>query len=144
MSTLLVWLVAAMTLLAPNRDHAKLAAATATVLVAEPPLFPGDDDRKQTAALVVAIMFRESSFRHGVISKTHDHCEMQIHRRADLDDDREKCVRVGLKMLRASIAACPSSPLAAYAGFSCSSAKGQWISQDRGGIAKRLLSEVTP
>ena len=63
MSALFTWVVAASTLLAPARHHDPLAEAIASRVEAEPPLFKGDEDRKRTSALLVAIAFRESSLR---------------------------------------------------------------------------------
>ena len=141
-AALTTFLLAAMLILQPGRDHQKLAAATASVLASEPPLFADDDSHIRTAALVVAIQFSESSFRNDIISKTNDGCAMQIHNRPDLAKDAVQCVRVGLKLLRASVTACPSSPLANYAGFRCSSPRGRWISENRLNIAARLLAET--
>ena len=64
MSTLFAWVVAASALLAPARQHDvrdPLAEAIASRSEVEAPLFKGDDDRRRTAALLVAIAFRESS-----------------------------------------------------------------------------------
>ena len=86
-TTIYTWLVAAMLFLQPAvHDHTKLARKMAAVIATEPALFQEDDARHQTTELIVAMAFRESSFRHGVVSATNDHCEMQINGRADLDD----------------------------------------------------------
>lgn len=140
------FVLAAMASLAPGRDHVELAEAIARVVESERPLFAGDEDRRRTAALVVAISFRESSFRNDAVSKTHDYCHLQINRRPDLADDPEACTRVGLSMLRESMRACPTFPLAWYASGprACSNARAQRISRDRMALAARLVREVTP
>jgi hypothetical protein len=147
--TTLTWVLAAMALLAPDRDHHELASAIASVVDAEPPLFRGDAERRRTAAVVVAVAFRESSFRLDAVG---DHgrsfCAMQIHRSsggsAALLEDADACVRKGLSMLRASVRVCPSAPIAWYAEGpdGCSSARAQRISRDRMAIAHRLVREV--
>jgi hypothetical protein len=143
-TALLAFIVAAMTFLQPGIDHTKLARATAQVIDEEPALFLDDEDKLHTASLVVAIMFRESSFRHGVVSPTNDHCEMQVHERPDLDDDRVKCVRTGMRALRASFKACPGAPLAQYVGGGCTNKRARRISDDRIHLGAKVFSEVHP
>lgn len=126
--------------LAPGRDHMPNAVAIATVVLSEPPLFKNDEDRVRTSALLVAIAFRESSFRNDVTSKTHDHCLFQINRRPDLASDPEECARVAMRMLRESIRMCREFPLSFYAEGprGCESPRAQRISRDRMAIAGRL------
>lgn len=143
-SPLFVWIVAAMHLLQPGRNHDRLAQATANVLESEPPLYLQDETRTRTAALVVAIEFRESSFRIGVISLTDDHCAMQLHARPDVDDDPEKCVREGMRMLRHSFSSCPGAPLAEYVGGGCLNKRARAISDDRIRLAADLILGVHP
>lgn len=140
------FVLAAMLLLAPRRDHLEIGRAIASAVDDARPLFVGDEDRLHTAALVVAIAFRESSFRNDVVSKTDDHCLMQVHARPDLGEDVDACVRVALEMIRVSMRACPAHPLAFYAEgpTGCSSPRAQRISRDRFGLAARLLREVRP
>lgn len=144
--TLLPFVLAAMSALAPGRDHTSLAEAIARAVEADAPLFAGDADRRKTAALIVAISFRESTFRNDVVSKTRDFCHLQINRRPELADDAEACTRVGLAMLRTSMRVCPTFPIAFYASGpgACSNARAQRISRDRMAIAARLVREVTP
>lgn len=146
MIALVAWVVAAMAFLAPGRDHTELAGAIVTVVASEPPLFRDDETRARTAALLVAVSFRESSFRMGASSSTGDHCALQIHGRPELRADAEACVRTGLAMLRDSFRACPAYPLATYAEGprGCSSPRAQRISRDRLALAARLAREVTP
>ncbi len=143
--TVLFFILAAMSSLSPGREHIENATAIAGVVLDEPPLFRDDVSRLKTAALVVAIAFRESSFRNEVKSKTNDHCMMQVNRRPDLAEDPAKCVRVAMTMLRESMRMCPDHPIAFYASGpgACSNERAKRISNDRMAIAKRL-AKVAP
>ncbi len=140
--TIATFVLAAMTLLAPGRDHQELAGSITRVVESEPPL-PGRD-RRATAALVVAIAFRESTFKNDTVSATNDHCAMQIHARPELRRDVDACIRVGLAMLRASFRVCPAHPIAFYAvgPTGCTNARGQRISRDRVALAAHLVRKV--
>ncbi|CAN5853744.1 hypothetical protein BH11MYX4_BH11MYX4_53510 [soil metagenome] len=160
MSILLAWVVAASTLLAPNRQHEQLASAIAARAEAEAPLFKGDDDRRRTSAFLVAIAFRESSLQANAVGdhvagKPTSFCAFQIHlpfgartaegwTGADLAEDAEKCVTIAMRMLRQSMQMCPAHPLAFYASgpSGCENVRAQRISRDRLAIAQRLLRDV--
>jgi hypothetical protein len=135
-----------MTQLAPGRDHVELATAIAHVVDSEKALFLADNDHRRTASLVVAIAFRESSFRMNAKSATNDHCALQINGHPELAGDPEGCVRIGLSMLRESMRVCPAHPIAFYAAgpSGCSDARAQRISRDRMAIAARLYATVKP
>lgn len=160
MSGLFTWVLAASSVLAPTRQHDRLAEAITNRVAAEEPLFNGDVDRRRTSALLVAIAFRESSLRADAVG---DHvagnptsfCAFQLHlpwgrttaegwSGNELLEDPEKCVSAAMRMLRISMKVCPSSPLAWYAAGSagCGSARAQRISRDRMAIAQRLFHEV--
>lgn len=137
--------LAAMTTLAPGPDHTELSEAIAVEVAAEAPLFEEDEERVKTALLVVAVTFRESSFRMNAVSATNDHCAAQIHGRPDLARDARACIRVAIGMLRRSIAMCGiRNALGVYATGTCRSARGKRISRDRMAIAKRLVAELAP
>jgi hypothetical protein len=160
MSTLFAWVVAASSLLAPTRQHDQLAEAIASRAEAEAPLFKGDDDRRRTSALLVAIAFRESSLRAGAVGdhvagKPTSFCAFQLNlpwgRKTaegwtgeDLVEDPHKCVAAAIHMLRISMRVCPAFPLAWYAAgpSGCANARAQRISRDRMAIAQRLLRDV--
>lgn len=160
MSALLTWILAASSLLAPTRQHDRLAEAITNRVEAEDPLFKGDEDRRRTSALLVAIAFRESSLRADIVGdrvagKPTSFCAFQIHlpwgrttaegwTAAELLEDPEKCVTTAMHMLRISMKVCPSFPLAAYAEGpnGCTSARAQRISRDRMAIAQRLVRDV--
>lgn len=129
-----------MTTLAPGRDHQLMATIIADEILSVRPLVVDDDSREKTAARVIALTFRESSFRNDAKSKTDDHCIAQIHGRPDLAKDLRKCVRTAIAMLRESIAACgPNNELGVYATGSCVSARGKRISRDRMELTRHLL-----
>jgi hypothetical protein len=160
MTALFAWVVAASTLLAPARQHSSLAEAIATRAAAEPPLFKGDEDRHRTSALLVAIAFRESSLNaaavgDSVAGKPTSFCAFQLHlpfgaktaegwTSEDLLEDPEKCVTAAMHLLRDSMRACPSSPIAVYASgpSGCESTRAQWISRDRLAVAQRLVRDT--
>lgn len=148
----MIALVLAMMLaLAPGRDHLELGSAIARVVEAEPSIFKDDTSKTKTAALMVAVAFRESSLTLGAVGdKGLSFCAFQIHRTSGgaptLLTDADACVRKGLAMLRESARVCPKSPVAWYAAGgvgACSNARAIRISNDRLAIAKRLTS-VTP
>jgi hypothetical protein len=132
----------AVDVLAPGlRIDPRLAMATASVVAFEPPLFAGDEDRRRTVALVAAIQFRESSFRMSARSATDDFCAMGLNRRADLADDAEGCVRVGLEMLRESARVDPGNPVAFYAsGMAYQGERARRISRDRMALAQLAVA----
>ena len=160
MSTLFAWVVAASSLLAPSRQHDALAEAIATRAEAEAPLFKGDEDRRKTSALLVAIAFRESSLRADAVGdhvagKPTSFCAFQLHlpfdhktaegwTAAELVEDPTKCVTAAMRMLRESMRMCPAHPLAFYAAgpIGCENARAQRISRDRMAIAQQLLRRV--
>ena len=157
--SLLTWVLAASALLAPGRSHERLGTAIAIRAEAEPPLFKGDDDRRKTAAFLIAIAFRESSLKADATGdkrngKPTSFCAFQINlwdrktkegwSGADLIEDPDKCVTVAMRMLRESAKACPAHPLAFYAEgpAGCTSERAQRISLDRMAIAERLRRDV--
>ncbi len=160
MSTLSAWVMAATSLLAPSREPDRISEAIAARAELEAPLFKGDDDRRKTSALLLAIAFRESSLRSDAVGdhvggRPTSFCAFQIHLPAgaktadgwkgpELASDPEKCVAAAMHLLRASMRACPSSPIAVYASgpAGCDSPRAQRISRDRLAIAQRLLRDV--
>lgn len=142
--TVVEFVLAGMLLLSPTRDHRPNAIAIAQAIDADKPLFKDDVSKLKTSALIVAIAFRESSFRNDAVSKTGDHCLMQVNRRPELAEDPVACVRVGIAMLRESMRICPAHPLAFYAEGprGCDSPRAQRISRDRIAVAHWIASHV--
>lgn len=143
---ILTFVLAAMLALSPKGHHDELAGVIARVVAEERPLFANDEDRRRTAALVVAIAYRESGFNMHAVSKTDDFCAMQVHHRPDLARLPDECVRTGIAMLRESMRVCPAWPLAHYASGpgGCTNARAQRISRDRMAIAGHLVRTVKP
>lgn len=137
-----------MATLAPGRDHIANATAIASVVLAEPPLFKGDDDRIKTAAFMVAVGFREGSLRNDVIGD-HGHalCMFQLWNTSrDVLTDPELCARIAMQRMRESIRACGvENALGIYAvgPKGCVSDHAKRISADRMFIARRL-AKVAP
>lgn len=147
--TILPFVLAAMTQLAPGRDHSELGGAIARAVESNKPLFVNDADRRRTASLMVAVAFRESSFVVDVVGdKGQSFCAYQIHRSAGgspaLLRDVDACVRTGLNLLGTSLRVCPSAPLAWYASgpLGCANARAQRISRDRMNLAAYLFARV--
>lgn len=147
--TVLPFVLAAMTQLSPGRDHTELGGAIARVVEADRPLFENDADRRRTAALLVAVAFRESTFHSAAVG---DHgnsfCAFQIHRSAGgtpaLLEDTDACVRSGLALLRTSLRVCPTHPVAWYASgpVGCTNDRAQRISRDRMNLAAYLVGQL--
>jgi hypothetical protein len=160
MSTLLAWVLAASSTLAPGRSHDALSEAIVSRVEAEAPLFTGDEDKRRTASLLVAMAFRESSLRADAVGdkvngKPTSFCAFQIHLPWDrktpegwsgeeLLADPQKCVTTAMRMIRASMKVCSAHPLAWYASgpAGCESPRAQRISRDRLAIAQHLVRTV--
>lgn len=148
---ILALVLAMMATLAPGRDHAELGGAIARAVDAGAPLFRDDGDKTKTAALLVAVAYRESSLTLGAIGdKGRSFCAFQIHRTsgggAALLTDADACVAKGLAMLRESVRVCPKAPIAWYAAGgtgACADARAIRISNDRMALARRL-AKVSP
>lgn len=143
--------IAMMLTLAPNRDHSELGGAIARAVESEPAIFRDDASKTKTAAIMVAVAFRESSLTIGAIGdRGESFCAFQIHRTNGggpaLLTDADACVRKGMAMLRESARVCPKAPIAWYAAGgtgACSNTRAIRISNDRMAIAKRLAA-VSP
>ncbi len=153
MTMILAFVLAYCALLVPQgRDHTAFALGTAAAIADAEPIFKDDKDKKKTAAFMVAIAFRESSFRTAITGDSgKSFGAFQIHlpfkkktvegwSGEDILADPEKGARVALRMIRESVRACPAHPLAVYAegGEGCSSPRAQRISKDRLTLGKWL------
>ncbi len=113
------------------------------------------DATDQEAAWLVAIAWRESSFRSDAVG---DHrsswCWAQVHFPLDrrtkegwtgesLAADPRRCATVALRVLRTSLSMCRELPeverLSAYAAGACSSRRGRRISRDRAALRDRAF-----
>jgi hypothetical protein len=133
-----------MAFLQPARNHDALARATTSAIESEPALWGDDEGKLRTASLIVAVEFRESSFRNDVISKTNDACAMQINARPELAKDAVACVRTGIHMLRDALSKCSGIQIYVGAPHGCHDVRATRISDDRMALAGRLLAAVKP
>lgn len=142
--------------------YGEIATSLAVVLIEEPPLYADDVSRVRTAALVLAVGFREGSLRRrihgdcvddagrpiatppdGVCAHPGSYCTMQIHKGSGgseaHNDDLALCFRTGLRMLRQSVATDRMNPVAFYArGPRYQSDEARGISRDRMAVAAML------
>ena len=147
--SVLPFVLATMTQLAPGRDHTELGGAIARAVDSSKPMFANDADHRRTAALLVAVAFRESTFVPNVIGDNgSSFCAFQIHRSSGgtpaLLDDVDACVRSGMTLLRTSLRVCPTYPVAWYASgpLGCTNDRAQRISRDRMNLAAYLVGQV--
>lgn len=146
---MLPFILAAMALLAPNRDHTELAGAIARVVESEAPLFKDDASKVKTAAFVVVVAYRESSFRLDAIGDGgRARCAMQLWSAPkEVLTDADMCVRIGFDRLRESARICgASNVLGVYASGpnGCSSEAARRISRDRMALAAWVARKVAP
>jgi len=155
MSTVLPFVLAAMNSIAPARDHAELGNAIAVVVDDHRALIPGDDDKTQTAALLVAVAYRESTLSNDAIGDNGtSHCAFQINlpgtartiegwSGSDLRSDPSKCVGVAFRMLVQSARIDPRAPIAFYArGPRWKGDVAQRISRDRVALSRRIHADA--
>jgi len=142
---LYAWILAACALLAPSRDASAFAAALAPVVEAQAPLYRDDDSRTKTAALMVAIAFRESSFRPDALGDSgHSYGYFQIWG-VPRETPAEDQARIALGMVRESMRACgKDNPLGIYSAGpnGCVMPIAKRISADRAALAKWLSSKL--
>jgi len=128
----------------PILRHGALATSITTALHDEGALFAGDADLHRSAALMVAIAFRESSLDTRQVG---DHGTsfgaFQLHASsggtAALLDDPQAQALTAHRMLRASMRVDRAHPVAQYArGPRWASLEAQRLSNDRMALAKRL------
>ena len=123
-----------------------LASAIVDVVAERGPIFAGPDGERRTIALMVAVSYRESTFKLDAVG---DHgrsvCAFQIlNGSRSLLTDVRACTNEGYTQLAASVRACPAHPVAPYARGKCSSPSSRAISADRMHLARGLLGIVTP
>lgn len=131
----------------PVFRHGRLATAIASVLDRKGPLLRDDADRRKTAALLVAIAYRESTLDVAAVGDNgRSFCAFQIHDSnggtGALCDSAEACVERAYDTLKVSMRYDPQHPIAFYArgpkGFA--SVEAQRISNDRMALAKKLAT----
>lgn len=128
----------------PILRHGLLATAITTVVHEEGALFAPDTELHRTAALLVAVAFRESSLdTRQVGDNGKSFGAFQLHASsggtAALLDDPLAQARTAHRMIKVSIRADREHPIAQYArGPRFGSPEAQRISNDRMALAKRL------
>jgi hypothetical protein len=155
MTSILPLAMRAIALLDPAHDNTELADAIATIVDDHRPLLANDEDKSRTVALMVAVAYRESTFRNDAIGdRGESHCAYQIHLPGnaktfegwtgdDLRSDVNKCAAVAFRMLQQSVRVDRANPVAFYArGPNWRSEAAQRISRDRVALSKRLLAEA--
>jgi hypothetical protein len=142
------FVLSAMTALAPGRDHAALSQAIVATVAEAPALFLDDEDRTKTAALIVAVAFRESGLRASALGDGgRSYCAMQVHASsggsAALNEDPLACVRAGRRILAESMRVCRAHPVAYYArGGRWDTEEARRISRDRVALARDVRAKV--
>lgn len=122
-----------------GRPHPSIVAAIATESIADPVL--GDPQR--TAALLLVIAFRESSYRADVVGDGGRSCGLYQSSCASTKlRDPVGQTRIALANVRRSIAACPDAILAVYASGSCGNVAGRRISVSRVAESQRIIALV--
>ena len=139
---LAAWLLAASARLLDASGHAgHPSQAVVDAIASEATADPVAGDQMHTAALLLVIAFRESSYRVNVQGDGGHSCGLYQTPCPRTPHDAPGQTRLALAILRQSFTACPDAPLAPYASGSCSSSAGRRISAQRIAQAKALLSE---
>lgn len=138
--TLLQFLTAAALTLAPGRDHTAIASAIVHAIEKEGCLVTGTDCERRSAALALAVGYRESGLRLDAIGDAGKSvCAFQVNGGSrELLTDANACALEGYRRLRASLRACRGS-IAMYASGSCTNAAGLRVDRDRKALALRIL-----
>ncbi len=138
------------------------AAASVAFDPQEKPVFIGPHGRQRTLALMLSVAYFESGFRRDVdIGEGKfargggmDSCLVQIrvgagrtpegwdHR--DLVEDRTKCFRAGLRIMRSSFATCRSSPVPDRLAIFTSGACDRGLAQSRARVGLAMRSALAP
>lgn len=145
---MIAWVLALMALMqprAPWRDsYAATAAAIATIVEAERPMFEGPRGRERTAALLVSLAWFESTFQPDALGdKGKAHGLYQVHGHGELADPVE-ATRVALSLVRMSFVLCRARPieerLAWYAqgGADCSAPSADALTKSRHRVLKAM------
>jgi hypothetical protein len=107
-------------------------------------MFAEDPEKRRTAALVLAVAYRESGLRLSARGDNgHSYCAMQINDSSGgtpaMLTDADACVTAGVRLLRQSLRVCAAHPVAWYArGPRWDTEEARRISRDRMALAARL------
>lgn len=122
-----------------GRPAPAIVDAIATESIADPVA----GDAQHTAALLLVVAFRESSYRADVRGDGGRSCGLYQSACATtpLRDPRAQ-TRIAIATIRRSMLACPDYPLAVYASGTCTNVAGRRISIERIALANQLVSTV--
>lgn len=98
------------------------------------------------ATWLAAVGYREGSYQLGIVGdQGRALCTFQLHNAPrEVLTDAGRCARIALRRLRHSMTACPSAPLAEYAGAPCASRVAGRISRDRDALRRRMFGGGEP
>jgi L,D-peptidoglycan transpeptidase YkuD (ErfK/YbiS/YcfS/YnhG family) len=134
-------------------SYLRTAEAIAAVVEAKEPVFEGEDGRKKTAALLVAIAWAESRFNATAVGDQgrsvglYQLFESNVPTpegfyRVDILGNPDNATRVAYRMVRYSLEFCGKYPalnrLGAYTGGTCTGERAVWASQYRMKLAMHL------
>jgi hypothetical protein len=128
----------------PLERHGQLATAISQALIQGGPLYANDVTLERSAALMVAVAFRESSLTLTAVGDGgKSFCAFQIHSSSggtrELLEDPLACAARAHALMKASIQADRAHPLAQYArGPGFKTLEAQRLSNDRVALANRL------
>lgn len=146
---MILLVLALCSVLAPGVNVWDYAQGTAWAIENSAPLYERDEYKHKTAAIMVAIGYRESTFKTDAIGDNGNAlCAYQLWNTSrDVLTDSRKCATIALDRVRESMRICgASNPLGIYASGprGCSSEKAKRISADRTRLARHTLAEVMP
>lgn len=121
----------------PGRPRPDVVQAIASEAIADPVV----GDAQHTAALLLVVAFRESSYRADVVGDGGRSCG--LYQSACVSTKLRDPVgqtRIALANIRRSMVACPDYPLAVYASGSCANVAGRRISSARIAEMHRLVA----
>lgn len=122
-----------------GRPHPSVVAAIASESLADPVL----GDAQHTAALLLVIAFRESSYRADVVGDGGRSCGLFQSACASTKlRDPVGQTKIAIGNIRRSITACPDAILAPYASGTCGNVAGRRISASRVAEMQRLVALV--
>lgn len=141
---LAAWLLVAASQLLDRSGHAgRPPQAVVDAIAAGATADPVAGDQVHTAALLLVIAFRESSYRADVRGDSGKSCGLYQTpcARTTLRDPAQQ-TRLALQILRQSFTACPDFPLAVYASGSCANPAGRRISTERLADVRSLVTPL--
>jgi hypothetical protein len=157
------WILTLMQALQPDApwksSYEDTAAAIASLVESQDPLFEGSNGREKTAALLVAVAWAESRFNSkavgdegksvGLYQVFHSNLPTpEGFGRTDILGNPTNATAVAYRMLRYSFEMCARVPfterLGAYTGGTCTGERAVWASKYRMSLAKKVFDAHPP